>query len=63
MSTPPRIFIVVWQDNIASDCWQAFDDLSAAQAFYAQLLTTDTLYSASICQPVQSTDYTCVSVL
>lgn len=54
------VYLVVWQENTGSDHWQAFDTLSAAQAFYTELLASETLYSASICQPVQSTDYTCV---
>lgn len=42
----------------SEDGWEAFDDIEDATARYRELLQDDNLISASICQPIVSTDYT-----
>lgn len=64
------MFLVVWSldhgtnyinmgRNIV-DHWMSFETYLEAEDFYEELLKRDDLYSATVAQPVKSTDYDCV---
>lgn len=66
----PRCFLVVWThqiegvkgtpssvNKILHDQWMAFDSYMDARSMYRKLIRRDDIYSASVCIPVDSTDY------
>lgn len=42
---------------IMHDQWMAFDSYMDARSMYRKLIKRDDIYSASVCIPVDSTDY------
>ena len=66
----PRCYLVVWThqiegvkgtpsgvNKIMHDQWMAFDSYMDARSMYRKLIKRDDIYSASVCIPVDSTDY------
>lgn len=60
------MYIVCWVDRVDGrfiDRWEAYDDKHDAQKAYDFLVNeNENLWTASICKPVQSTDYFNVQV-
>lgn len=67
------MFLVLWSvdrgmnylkmDRELEDHWLTFDTYLEAEAFYEDLVKQDDTYTASIAQPVKSTDYDVVDVM
>ena len=55
------MYIIVWTDHVNGeykDYWATSETLGEAQHKYDVVLQTNpNLYTASICKPIQSTDY------
>ena len=61
-------YLVVWcihgpdggiDDRLFIDKYEAFEDLASATKRYDEIIQNDDTHSASICVPVDSTDYGC----
>lgn len=54
-------FLVCWTEQKtgepAADYWETFERITAAEGLYQQLINDPTVYTASICRPIRSTDY------
>ena len=51
------MWIVCFTTTSGNDRWDAFDNEPEARAAYAKRLTLETTYTASLCVPIESTDY------
>lgn len=54
------MYILVWttrKNDKFNSYWEAHDDLELAQTLYDELLDNEAVYTASLCKPIQSTDY------
>jgi len=65
------MFLVVWSvfrgkrlntEPTIVDYWLTFETYAEAETFYEGLVKQDDLFTATIAQPVKSTDYDCVDV-
>ena len=45
------------EEKYIQDQWRHFESYQDAKNWYEHLLTVPNLYSASICTPIESTDY------
>lgn len=62
------MYLVVWttqkqslrdqRRTISRDRWEACETLAEAKAKYAELIAREDVWSASLCTPLESTDYT-----
>jgi len=67
------MFLVLWSvdrgmnylkmDRELEDHWLTFDTYLEAESFYDELVKQDDTYTASIAQPVKSTDYDVVDAI
>ena len=55
--TPSKFQIGSDVTKILHDQWMAFDSYIEARRMYRKLIRRDDIYSASVCIPVDSTDY------
>lgn len=56
-----KCFIVVWMNEDESDHFEVFESYSEAVQRYKQLLEADETSIASVCVPLESTDYATVN--
>lgn len=51
------MWVVIWTTEGLGDFWHAFDDEKDARAHYDYLCGLERIYTASLCAPIESTDY------